>query len=632
MGATLAHRGPDDAGTWCDPAAGVALAHRRLAILDLTSEGHQPMVARDGKRVLVYNGEVYNFAELRAELEARGARFRGRSDTEVLLESLALHGVERTLGRLVGMFAFALWDGEARELVLARDRLGIKPLYWGTGAGGGGDGATLFFASELKALRAHPGFEARLDRDALTLYLRHNYVPAPRSIYVGVQKLPPGCWARVRAPGSVELRTYWDARDVARRGLADPRALGYEEAVLELERVLRTAVRDRLVADVPVGAFLSGGIDSSTVVALMQQETGRPVRTFTIGFNEEGFDEAAHGARVARHLGTDHTELYVTSDEARAVVPSIPEHWDEPFSDSSQIPTFLVSRLARQHVTVSLSGDGGDELFGGYPRYYLARRLRRALRFVPRGTRRALAAALGAIAPASWDRLSRTGGRLVPLGAQVGWVGQRAARLSELLGTLEDGGLYRSLVSHWKEPAALVPGSAEPATALSDPAYDEEFTDELDRMMLLDTKTYLPDDILCKVDRASMAVGLEARVPLLDHRVVELAWSLPQDVRVGPAPGKRLLRGLLARHVPRELFERPKMGFGIPISEWLRGPLRAWGEELLDPRRLTREDNLRPEPIRARWEEHLAGRRDWGYYLWDVLVFQAWHARWMGGG
>ncbi len=626
MADALAHRGPDDAGTWVDAPAGLALGHRRLSILDLSADGHQPMLDPSGRFAIAYNGEVYNYAELGAELAAEGVRLRTQTDTEVVLHALARWGVERALQRFVGMFAFALWDARERTLVLARDRLGIKPLYWAI------QGGTLFFGSELKALRAHPDFRAALDRDALALFFRFNYVPAPHAIYADARKLPAGSYAIFRSPARAEVRTWWDARAVAEAGAerargapADARAA--REAEERLEAALREAVRLRLVADVPLGAFLSGGVDSSLVVALLQELGARPARTFTIGFREEGYDEAAHARAVAAHLGTEHHERVVTPEEARAVVPSLCEHWDEPFGDSSQIPTLILSRFAREGVTVSLSGDGGDELFGGYPRYFLTRRLQRGLGRVPAPARRALAAGLRAAPAGLWEGLARRSAWLRARGLQPGWAAHRAERLAQILALGGQGSLYRSMVSHWKEPERLVLGAREPPSVHDEPSPFAPASFE--HMMLADTRSYLPEDILCKVDRASMACGLEARVPLLDHRVVELAWSLPAAVRIGPEPGKALLRAVLARRVPRALFERPKMGFGIPIDDWLRGPLAAWAEELFDARRLEGEGVLDPAPLRAAWEAHRAGRASLGYYLWDALAFQAWHERWM---
>ncbi|MSR62328.1 MAG: asparagine synthase (glutamine-hydrolyzing) [Planctomycetes bacterium] len=612
MADTLAHRGPDDRGVWADARSGVALGFRRLSIVDLSIEGHQPMSSADGRHTLVFNGEIYNFVELREELEREGVAFRGHSDSEVLLGALNRWGTARTLERVVGMFAFACWDQRERRLVLARDRLGKKPLYYGS------FGTTLLFGSELKALVAHPQFAGELDREALALFFRHNYVPAPFSIWRGVKKLRPGTWLEFSAAESGCEHVYWDALELATRVQPLPMdALEAEEALLEH---LRTAVRQRLFADVPLGAFLSGGIDSSLIVALMREASPDPVRTFTIGFREQGFDEAQYARKVATHLGTEHTELYLSAQEALEVVPHLSEVWDEPFADSSQIPTLLVSRLARTQVRVALSGDGGDELFGGYARYHLAQRWRRVFAVVPGGVARGLAQAL-----------ERAGAR-VPL--RLSRLPRRTLRLAQLFGARSRTSFYRALISHWDQPERLVLGAHEPTTLLEHNTLAGR-TEFIEEMMLLDLVTYLPGDILCKVDRASMSQSLEARAPLLDQRLVEFSWRLPLALRVGPAPGKQLLRRLLARYVPLALFERPKQGFSIPISQWLRGPLRGWAEELLDERRLAREGVLDPTLVRAHWREHRDGRADWGYLLWDVLQFQAWKERWLpecGGG
>ena len=636
MADALVHRGPDDAGTFVDARAGLALGHRRLSILDLSSDGRQPMSCPGGRYTLAYNGEVYNFAELRGALEARGVRFRTRTDTEVVLHALIEWGVEQALSRLIGMFAIAFWDAQERSLVLARDRVGIKPLYYATQDGG------LSFGSELKVLRRHPAFRAELDRDALTQFFRFNYVPAPHAIYRDAKKLLPGSFARITADsvasGCVDEVVYWDPREVAARGTRSISAHDAEEA---LDELLREAVGARTVSDVPLGAFLSGGIDSSLVVAYLQQLSDRPAQTYTIGFREEGYDEAAHARAVAEHLGTEHHELTVTPEDALAVIPGLARTWDEPFADSSQIPTAIVSRFARSGVTVCLSGDGGDELFGGYPRYFLTERLRRGFGRVPRALRGLAAGSLRAVPGGLWEGLARRSSLLRRKGLTPGWASYRMQRLADLFALTGDGegdaALYRSMVSHWKEPERLVLGGMEPEGVHDEPLEtlgrgesQSRGPGTFSRMMLVDTLTYLPDDILCKVDRASMACALEARVPLLDHRVLEFAWSLPHDVRVGPEPGKGLLRRLLARHVPRELFERPKMGFGIPIAAWLRGPLREWGEELLDPKRLADEGILSPEPVREAWDAHQSGRASLGYYLWDLLAFQAWHEVWLG--
>lgn len=612
----LEKRGPDSHGYWSDPQAGVALGHRRLAIVDLSPLGHQPMVSASGRSVIAYNGEIYNFAELRADLEARGVAFRGRSDTEVLVEACEAFGVENAVRRCIGMFAFAFWDRRTRTLTLARDRLGIKPLYWGYA------GETLVFGSELKALREHPAFAAEIDRDALAAYLRHNYIPAPRSIHRGVRKLQPGCLLVVRAGSEPVEAPFWSMADVVRRGQEERRAIGDAEAIDELETLLRDAVGRRMIADVPLGAFLSGGVDSSTVVALMQEQSSRPVRTFSIGFHEDGYDEARHAAAVADHLKTDHTELYVDPARAREVIPQLPEMFDEPFADSSQIPTYLVSQMTRRHVTVSLSGDGGDELFAGYNRYTLARDLWRRVGWMPRPLRRAAAGMIRAVPPSAWTRLFEA----VPAALRPPQAGDKLHKLAGVLGG-GPGELYRSLVSQWPDPAALVPGAREPEGPLSDMSVAASVPDLVERMQYLDTITYLPDDILTKVDRASMAVSLEARVPLLDHRVVDFAWRLPMHFKIRDGETKWLLRQVLYRRVPRALIERPKMGFGVPIDAWLRGPLRDWAESLLDEGRLRSEGFLDPEPVRRRWSEHLSGRRNWQYAIWTVLMFQAWLER-----
>ena len=624
MAAALAHRGPDDTGTWVDANAGVALGHRRLAVIDLSPEGHQPMVSASGRYVVAYNGEIYSFREIRSELERAGLapQWRGHSDTEVLLAAVEAWGLEGALRRCVGMFAFALWDRRERALWLVRDRMGEKPLYYGW------VGGALAFASELKALRRVPGWTGRVDRGALALFMRHAYVPAPWSIHEGVRKLPPGCVVRFdlrSAPGSwPEPRPYWSLLDAVRAGLADPLPEEPETCAEAVEEVLRRSLAGQMVADVPLGAFLSGGIDSSAVVALMQDMGDRPVRTFTIGFHEAAYNEAEDAARVARHLGTDHTELYVTPREAMDVIPRLPEIWDEPFADASQIPTFLVSRLARAHVTVALSGDGGDELYGGYSRYVWALGLWRRIRRLPAPARRGLASAIEVVPPMAWERLFGLLGPVLPPRLRQRNPGTKMHKLADVLrkGSLAE--VFLKLTSHWDEPTVAVRGAQEPATVLSDPARQPALPTFLERMMYLDGVTYLPDDILVKVDRAAMAVSLETRAPFLDHRVVETAWRVPVSLKLRDGKGKWLLRRILHRYVPPALVERPKMGFGVPIEDWLRGPLRDWAEALLEEARLRREGYLNPAPVRRIWREHLAGRGSWQYWLWDVLMFQAW--------
>ncbi|MBL0768206.1 asparagine synthase (glutamine-hydrolyzing) [Sphingopyxis sp. XHP0097] len=618
MADTLVHRGPDSDGYWVDGEAGIALAHRRLAIMDLSPAGHQPMASHDGRFVLSYNGEIYNHLDLRRELEANGQiGWRGHSDTETLLQGFSAWGVPGTLDRVNGMFALALWDKGERKLFLARDRMGEKPLYYGL------QGNTLLFGSELKALRQHPAWRAGVNRDALALFLRHNYVPGPGSIFEGIQKLPPAHYLEigvndVALPASV---AYWDIAAKAKAGRDTPFSGSAQESVDALETLLLDAVGIRMAADVPLGAFLSGGYDSSTIVALMQHRSARPVKTFSIGFSEAEYDEAHHAKRVATHLGTDHTELYVTPQDALDQIPILPHHWDEPFADSSQIPTLLVSRLARSEVTVSLSGDGGDELFCGYTRYAQGYDIWRRLGRMPRGAR-TLAAAMLRMTPAN---LIDGAMKFAPERLRKMAVGDRMLKLADVLNVERADDFYRSLVSHAKNPSALVPGAHEPVTILteSDPDWPTD-GDFRDRMMYLDMRSYLPDDILVKVDRASMAVSLESRVPLLDHRVVEFALALPLSYKLRGDEAKWPLRQLLYRYVPREMMERPKMGFGVPIEHWLRGPLRSWADDLLAPDRLRRDGYFDAEAVARLWSDTRSGRRRLHYHVWDVLMFQAW--------
>ncbi len=610
---TLIHRGPDAGDVWSDAEAGVALGHRRLSIIDLSPAGAQPMVSSCGRFVLSFNGEVYNAEDLRPELLNAGRRFRGHSDTEIIAEGLAVWGLEATVTRLIGMFAMAIWDRRERTLTLVRDRLGIKPMYWAC------FGALILFGSELKALRAHPGWQPELDRDATASYLRFAYVPAPATIYRGVRKQPPGTILTVRPGAEPRIEPYWTLEAVARAGQQARFAGSANEATDRLDNLLGDAVRRRMVADVPLGAFLSGGIDSSTIVALMQKHSTRPVRSFSIGFHEGAYNEAHHAAQVARHLGTDHTELYVSPDHARGVIPRLPEMYDEPFADPSQIPTFLVSEMTRKHVTVALSGDGGDELFAGYNRYFRSEAVRRFLETVPRPARGLMASAATALPPSFWNAL---GSWALP---------QFGDRLHKLAGVLagSPADFYRLTVTHWDEPGKVVLGGDEHKGLLWDERVKDLVPDPVERMQYLDTLTYLPDDILTKVDRASMAVSLEARVPLIDHRVVEFSWRVNPSMKARGGVGKRLLRRVLDRYVPRHLIERPKMGFGVPIDSWLRGPLKDWAETLLAEKRLAAEGVFNPAPIREKWREHLSGARNWQYPLWTVLMFQSWKERWL---
>ena len=615
MAQALRHRGPDEQLTWTDEAAGIALAFARLAIIDLSSAGRQPMVSANGRYAICYNGEVFNADEMKASLGDDATPLRGHSDTEVLLEAIAKHGVERAIGDARGMFAIALWDRCERRLWLIRDRLGKKPLYWSEQNG------HFLFASELRALRVHPAFEADIDRDALVSYVRRGYYHYPNTVYRNVQQLPPGHMLRLEIGRAPEVSAYWsliDAVDAGMQGQSSA-SLSPDKAIDALESVLGDAVRRRMVADVPLGAFLSGGYDSSTVVALMQSASSRPVQTFSIGFKEDAFDEAPHARAVAKHLGTDHTELIVTPAEAQDVVPNLPDIFDEPFADSSQIPTFLVSRMARRHVTVALSGDGGDELFAGYNRYAQGARWHAGLSRLPRSVKRSMARTIQAVGPGTWDIAAR----VVPAKLRPRLPGDKLYKLAGVIDA-EGDDYYKRLTSLWSEPAEIVAGGCEPADVTGDLSVRERITDLVSRMQYFDTLTYLPGDILTKVDRASMAVSLEARTPLLDHKVVEFAWSLPKELKLRNGQAKWALRQVLYRHVPPKLVDRAKAGFGIPIADWLRGPLRAWAEDLLSEHNLKSSGLFHPQPVRSLWSDHLSGRRNREHALWTVLMFEAW--------
>ncbi|MHB8346834.1 MAG: asparagine synthase (glutamine-hydrolyzing) [Acidiferrobacterales bacterium] len=640
MADMLAHRGPDDRGVWIDEARGIGLVHRRLAIIDLSPTGHQPMWSASGRYCICFNGEIYNFMELMAELRALGHVFRGRSDTEVLLASLEQWGVTAASERLTGMFAFALWDRNAGILHLARDRVGEKPLYYGWA------GNLFVFGSELKALRIAPTWSDRIDRASLALQMRYGYIPAPWSIYTGIFKLPPGSILSLRAdalsgPSSicpdpdsaseadVAPRRYWSARNVAQSGMRGPSHSDPATSVAELDEILRKVVRQQMVSDVPLGAFLSGGIDSSTVAACMQAQSDRPVKTYTIGYQESDFNEAEHARAVAKHLGTDHTDLYLDPGQVRDVIPMMPLLYDEPFADASQLPTYLICRLARQHVTVCLSGDGGDEVFGGYNRYKWLRTVWNGARWIPLPARHLVARSLTMVPPATWDRLAnRWRGSSSAGSGGLPQLGNKLHKLGRAIEARSVGQMYESLVSYWADNPSIVRDAGNWSDRLSGASsLLGGSADAVDEAMYSDLRQYLPDDNLVKVDRASMRVGLEVRAPLLDPRIVEYAWSLPRDMKIHAGSGKWILRQVLARYVPPALTERPKMGFSVPIGDWLRSELRPWAEEMLGEARLREEGYLDVVRVRRRWTEHLSGERDHSLSLWAVLMFETWYGQ-----
>ena len=613
MALSIQFRGPDSQGEWCDPKVGLAFGHRRLAIVDLSPAGHQPMISHSGRSVLIYNGEIFNTDDLRNRLSLEGCIFRGHSDTEVLLEACEQWGVEKTCQQLIGMFTFAFWRSDRQQLFLARDRLGIKPLYWGFHQD------TLFFGSQLKTFLSHPHFKPKLNKNALTGYLRFNHVLCPASIFEGIEQLSAGTVLCVDQHKNVHQSRFWDLETVVQSGIETQKSWSDPEAIDALDLLLRDAVQRRMMADVPLGAFLSGGIDSSLVVALMQSQSASPIKTFSIGFSESGYNEAPDAERVAKHLKTDHQSLYVDAAQAQTFIPKIPLYFDEPFADSSQIPTFLVSQLARQQVVVSLSGDGGDELFAGYTRYLQGYSIWKKISWIPQSLRTMLASSMCTVSVDRWNRLAQ----VLPKAISMPLFGDKLHKLAGMLRSPREKDFYSTLISHWVEPAKLVWGGIEQESDLRGRTLP--FRHPTEQMQFWDTLHYLPDDILTKVDRASMAVSLEARVPLLDHRVVEFAWGLPYHFKVRNGQSKWILRQVLNRYVPAHFMDRPKMGFGVPIDQWLRGPLREWAEDLLSRARLKNEGILNPDPIRARWEEHLSGRRNWQYPLWGVLMFQAWY-------
>lgn len=623
MANSLLHRGPDDGGVWVETSAGLSLAQRRLAILDLSPHGHQPMLSNCGRWVFVFNGEIYNAHHLRTELTQLGHNnWRGHSDTEIMLAAIANWGLQAALQHCVGMFACALWDRREQTLNLFRDRIGEKPLYYGWAAN------IFLFGSELKALRTHPQFTNAIDRNALNLFMRYSYVPAPHSIYHNVYKLLPGTILTLTSPWQQQnavLQTYWSAQQKIAQSLHNPFRGTIQDAVLQLETLLTATIRDQMCADVPLGAFLSGGIDSSTIVAIMQTQSTTPVRTFSIGFAEPAFDEAPHARAVAEHLGTQHTEVYITTDQTLQIIPNLANIYDEPFADSSQIPTALIAAVARQQITVSLSGDGGDELFCGYNRYIWAKSLWQHLNWMPQPLRHKLAAGLTYVTPQQWNYLFNKIKLTLPPTLAYTNIGDKLHKLAPLLTANTANELYQRLISFWPTTPPLVLSCTAELPFIEDKSnLILELSDFTQHMMYWDLTTYLPDDILVKLDRAAMAVSLESRIPFLDHRIIEFAWSLPLPMLLQHTQGKILLRQVLYRYVPQKLINRPKMGFGIPLAAWLRGPLRDWAEDLLNPQRLHQEGFLNPQLITNKWQEHIHSKRNWSYHLWNVLMFQAW--------
>lgn len=610
----LIHRGPDGADNWIDAGNGIAFGHRRLAIVDLSEHGKQPMISANQRYVMMFNGEIYNHQEIKQQLIASGLapNWRGHSDTEVALAAFEAWGVESAVQQFTGMFAIALWDQQQKLLYLIRDRLGEKPLYYGW------VNNNLLFGSELKSLKVHPDWQQSIDPQAVSLMMQYNCIPAPFTIYKDIFKLEPGKILVINSQGSMQTIPYWELRKVAQQAKL---AIGANEAVDLLEQRLGQAVKQQMVADVPVGAFLSGGIDSSTIVALMQANSSSSVRTFTIGFEEAAYNEAEQAKAIAQHLGTEHTELYLSAEQTRAVIPAMAKYYDEPFADSSQVPTYMVAQLTRQHVTVSLSGDGGDELFAGYNRYSWVPQIWRRIAFLPQPLRQLLSKLMCALPPAQWDKLFKIMQPLLPAIARQRNPGDKLHKLARVISAPSARAIYHQLVSHWYGAEAL--GSTNPQ--LID--LTKEIADQtlVESMMYMDTQRYLPDDILVKVDRAAMAVSLETRVPFLDHKVVELAWSLPMNLKIHNGQSKWLVRQLLQHYVPEDLYDRPKMGFGVPIDQWLRGPLKSWAQDLLSNSMLAKHGLLNNKLVQRKWQEHQTGTRNWQYHLWDVLMFQAWY-------
>ncbi len=625
MNSAISHRGPDNNGTWSNENLGLVLGHQRLSIIDLSKAGNQPMRSNSGRYILTYNGEIYNHLKIRTELEKNNSnlKWRGYSDTETLLEAIDFWGVENTLNKIDGMFAFGLWDQKSHCLTLARDRVGEKPLYYGYQ--GEGNGKVFLFGSELKALKAHPEFRGEIDRNVIALQLRHNCIPAPYSIYKDIYKLTPGHYLQIKENNLKKnflpkSKSYWSLIENVIYGDNNQLSLNEKDIQKDLEKHLKSSVQKQMISDVPLGAFLSGGIDSSTIVALMQLQSKDPIKTFTIGFSENDYSEAIYAKKIAKHLGTDHTELYVSPKNALEVIPKLSTIYDEPFSDSSQVPTFLVSQLAKQHVKVALSGDGGDELFCGYNRYIISKRFSNLFRFMPLSFRKLLSLGTKSISSQNWKKISK----FIPKFKQYTNFGDQMYKGANVLNAKTMYQLYYMLCSHWQNPEQVIMNIKEPGTFLTEFKPNLEKLDIQQQMMALDSITYLPDDILVKIDRAAMASSLETRVPFLDHKLIEYVWRIPHSFKLRQGTGKWILRQILNQYVPKNLTERPKMGFGVPLCEWLRGPLKDWAENLLNEKRLKQEGYFNPKLIRDKWEEHIHGKENWQYELWDILMFQAW--------
>ena len=620
MTKSIDHRGPDDSGFWSNKNAGISLGHRRLSILDLTSAGHQPMHSPSKRYVLVFNGEIYNHGEIRSQLGKHS--WIGTSDTETLLTAIESWGIRKTIKLCVGMFAFAIWDNSKEELILGRDRMGEKPIYYGWQ--NNGKNSCFLFSSELKALKNHPSFVPKVDRQALSLFIQYSYVPTPHSIYQNVFKLKPGHLLRVSlSKRSPTIEQYWSFIDIAKSSIISKFHETENNVVDKLESLLKSVIKEKMVADVPVGAFLSGGVDSSIITAIMQSQSNTPINTFTVGFSEEIYNEAIYAKTIANHIGTKHTELYVTPQQALEVIPDLPSLYCEPFADSSQIPTFLISKLAREKVTVAITGDAADELFGGYNRYTLTKKFWGKISNSPIWARSFMASTMSSLSPNAWNIIANSINSFIPKSLRLNNPGEKIHKAAKVMTNKQFDDFYLGLVTHCN-PEEIIIGDYEEKTALNYKKCEFTLFDDVEKMMLIDTMTYLPDDILVKVDRASMAVSLESRIPFLDHRIVDFAWRIPQSMKINNNKNKWILRQILQKYVPQNLIERPKMGFSVPIDSWLRGPLREWAESLLDENRLKYDGFFHPEPIRNKWQEHLSGRKNWQHFLWNVLMFQSW--------